>query len=153
MSEKRKPARHGGPDGQSPPGRRVLRRWGFRPADVTPAPEAPERPAHLPPAPNPTHTPPLAHRPAPPPPPPAHRQPPAGQAHRPAPPPPPPLAARRHPSNLDAVPRAVPSPPSPLPQRAARPPAGRPSTAAGEGSIDDITALMDFLRQEEPPGA
>jgi hypothetical protein len=144
MSDKRKPGRHGGPDGQASARRVLRRRWGFRPAGLGAAPEVPERPAHLASAP-PNPSPPLARRPAPPAAPPAHRQgPPAGV---PGPPP----AARRHPSNLDALPHAVPS--NPLPQRAARPGAGRPSTAAGEGSIDEITALMDFLRKDDAPGA
>jgi hypothetical protein len=31
------------------------------------------------------------------------------------------------------------------------PPSTAPRTRAGEGSVDDITALMDFLRKEDAP--
>jgi hypothetical protein len=61
-----------------------------------------------------------------------------------------PPAARRHPSNADAPPRHV--SPAPLPQRLPPRPEVGSRTAAAEGSIDEITALMDFLRRDDPPG-
>jgi hypothetical protein len=179
MADKRKASRRsGGADAAHLPLRVLRRRWASRAANAPgadgPPPAGvatgPVLPVHAEPArsigPDPLGGPP------PPPPAPARPAPPAPDHAVPERPvaeppawagghdplqrrhPPAPLTARR-PSGIDVTaPRA--SGLTPLPQRragdadaAGRGPGGAP-VAADEGTIDDINALMDFLRRDDP---